>query len=194
MKVSLARKQAIQTVILIEKAWLCHLAFKLHPYLMLKVRLDSCFLFILCCWLLHLSYLPYVDDPSGNIKFTVTFPGDAVIPDTAPTSPEPAPAADSQLVQKSLLSTFGSNTGSTGIMFDVVAISSIDITAMDLHLRSGADEGEKMIEVYVMSGTHVANASNPEMWGKVCCGKKIVSDLNNVSFGGSGYVSNINLL
>lgn len=116
------------------------------------------------------------DDPNGNIKFTVIFPGDE-IPDTIQPSSQPTvQVADSEkAVQKSLLSTFSGSTGSTGIMFDVVAINSIDITALDLHLRSDKDEGKQLIEIYVMSGTHVGNENKSESWSKVCCSKKVVS-------------------
>lgn len=60
-------------------------------------------------------------------------------------------------------------------MFDVVAINSVEITSLDLHLRSGNDEGEVMIEVYVLDGSHVGNERNSDQWGKVCCSKKVVS-------------------
>eukprot|EP00804_Cyclotella_cryptica_P022681 CCRYP_012488-RA/>CCRYP_012488-RA protein AED:0.03 eAED:0.03 QI:1589/1/1/1/1/1/9/60/937 len=115
------------------------------------------------------------DDPDGNIKFTVIFPGDA-IPDTAPPSPEPTTSPDFQVVQRSLLSTFGANTGSTGVMFDIVAINSITITSLDLHLRSTAADGEKLIEVYTLLGTHVGNESISKRWQKVCCTKKITGN------------------
>jgi hypothetical protein len=60
-------------------------------------------------------------------------------------------------------------------MFDVVAINSVDITAFDLHLRSGIDDGEKLVEVYIKNGTHFDNTTTAKDWGKVCCSKKIVS-------------------
>ena len=62
-------------------------------------------------------------------------------------------------------------------MFDVVAINSVDIIALDLHLRSEKEEGGQLIEIYVMPGTHVGNESESESWSKVCCSKKVVSVL-----------------
>lgn len=84
--------------------------------------------------------------------------------------------SNSPSIRKSLLSTYGSNTGSTGIMFDLVALESVEIISLDLHLRSGADEGEKMIEVYAMSGTHIGNENSTELWSKICCSKKVIGN------------------
>lgn len=124
----------------------------------------------------HYNVFFLSDDPDGHVSFTVLFPGDPVA-STEPPSTKPAPSLDFQAktVQKTLLSTFGANTGSTGIMFDVVAINDVDITSMDLHLRSGYDEGEVVIDIYVLIGSHLGNESNSREWGKVCCSKKVVS-------------------
>jgi hypothetical protein len=75
-----------------------------------------------------------------------------------------------------VLSTFAANTGSTGIMFDVVAINDVDIVALDLHLRSDAVEGEKIIEIYTISGSHIRNNTSPEQWVKVCCSKGVIGN------------------
>lgn len=70
-------------------------------------------------------------------------------------------AAPGLRAQFSLTTTYASNNGQYGNMFDVVALQNLSICSFDINLDSGTFD----VEVYSVSGSYAAVQTQPSAWG-----------------------------
>ncbi|MAG58453.1 MAG: hypothetical protein CMJ83_19370 [Planctomycetes bacterium] len=63
--------------------------------------------------------------------------------------------------QQTLTTTFASNNGQAGNMFDLVAVQDVEICGFDVNL----DPGTWDIEIYTRAGSWIGNQANPAAWG-----------------------------
>lgn len=101
-----------------------------------------------------------ITENNDSISFSINFPGDNVAPIA---SSEGAALVD----KKELMTTFHGETGSFGIMFDVVAkVKPIVIFSFDLHVRRNTDKVG--VKVYTKSGSHSGSESSQHQWKRIC--------------------------
>ncbi|MBW2938435.1 HYR domain-containing protein, partial [Aureisphaera sp. CAU 1614] len=95
-------------------------------------------------------------DATGNVT---VFPGDvATATDNCPTVTLEfgAPA-----INGSLTTTFASNNGQSGNMFDIVALNDITIESFDINMDSGVTDD---VEVYFKTGPYLPSVNTPGDW------------------------------
>ena len=80
-------------------------------------------------------------------------------------------------MQNSLTTTFGSNNGAQGNMFDIEATNDITINSFDVNMLTGVTAD---IEVYFKTGTWVGFDSTPDDWTLLAIAPGVVSSGTNV--------------
>ena len=63
-----------------------------------------------------------------------------------------------------LTTTFGNNNGQNGIMFDVTASGGEDVSLYEILGHCGPSFGSQMVNIWVMTGSHVGFEANPAPW------------------------------